>query len=51
MSKPIATQSKQLYRSGKWPMLVAAVIALLAFLYLGSTATAESARVLAPTRI
>ena len=44
MSKPIATQSKPLYRSGKWPMLVAAAIALLAFLYLGPSATAESAR-------
>jgi peptide-methionine (S)-S-oxide reductase len=44
MAKPIATQSKPLYRNGKWPMLVAAFIALLAFLYLGPSATAESAR-------
>lgn len=44
MSKPIATPSRPLHRSGKWPMLGVAAIALLAMLYLGPAATAEKAR-------
>lgn len=44
MSKPIATPSRPLHRSGKWPMLGVTTIALLAMLYLGPAATAEKAR-------
>ncbi len=44
MSKPISTQIRPLHRSGKWPMLGVAVIALLAMFYLGPAATAEKAR-------
>jgi peptide-methionine (S)-S-oxide reductase len=44
MPKPLATPSRPLHRSGKWPMLVVAVFALLAMLYLGSAGTAAKAR-------
>lgn len=44
MSKPLVTPSSPLHRSGKWPTLGVAAIALLAMLYLGPAATAEKAR-------